>query len=132
MTYPKLVTIAIISKENKILLIKRNNEPEIGKWALPGGCGAFKKFSDPKEAVKDEVYYDLRVRFIPRGLLGNYFQEDDPPILSIVYLGKIEGEPSINKLSAVEWVWFTEAKISNLDLAFDHKRIIRDYFISKK
>ncbi|WP_337860009.1 NUDIX hydrolase [Ferroplasma sp.] len=35
--YPKIAIGGIIIKDNKILLGKRRDEPDRGKWAIPGG-----------------------------------------------------------------------------------------------
>lgn len=34
---PKVAVIAMITWENHVLLVRRGVEPELGKWALPGG-----------------------------------------------------------------------------------------------
>jgi ADP-ribose pyrophosphatase YjhB (NUDIX family) len=128
MAYPKLVTVAIIIKDNKILLIKRANEPELGKWALPSGTGAFAKYSNPEEAVKDEVAYDLNCKFYPKSFFKNYFRDNEVPVLSLIYLGTIKEEPKINPSSVQEWAYFSKQEISNMDLAFEHKKIVNDYF----
>jgi 8-oxo-dGTP diphosphatase len=44
---------AIVIKENKILLIKRNKEPGKGKWAIPGG--SLKLGETLQEATEREV-----------------------------------------------------------------------------
>ena len=131
MVYPKLVTIAIIKNNDKILLIKRANEPEIGKWALPGGTGAFDKFSDPKDAIKCEVRYDFNIDFTINCFFNYYFRQDpDYSFLSLVFVGRIKEKPNINPKSVFEWGYFSEDEIRNLDLAFEHRTILQDYFLS--
>jgi len=133
MAYPKLVTVAIIKNKNKVLLIKRANEPETGKWALPGGTGGFEKFLNPKYAIKDEVRYDLNIDFSINSFFKYYFREDsDNAVLSLVFTGEINKEPKINKKSVLECKYFIENEIKDLELAFEHKTILQDYFLDLK
>lgn len=129
MEYPKLVTIAIIEIDNKILLIRRGNEPEIGKWAFPSGAGAFEKFSNPMDAVKCEVDYDLNVSFSPFAFLNIYYREGAPPTLSLVYIGKIEGEIKINETSVYEYKLVNKEELKSLNLAFDQNKMVADYIL---
>ena len=50
---PKLTADGAIIKDNKILLIKRKNDPFKGKWALPGG------FVEYGEKVEDAVVREV-------------------------------------------------------------------------
>lgn len=37
MTYPKLAALAVVIREEDLLLVRRKNEPDAGKWGFPGG-----------------------------------------------------------------------------------------------
>ena len=37
MTYPKLAALAVVVREKDLLLVRRKNEPDAGKWGFPGG-----------------------------------------------------------------------------------------------
>ncbi|MEL6416167.1 MAG: NUDIX hydrolase [Pseudomonadota bacterium] len=37
MTYPKLAALAVVLRTNELLLVRRKNEPDAGKWGFPGG-----------------------------------------------------------------------------------------------
>lgn len=50
---PRLGSAVIIEKEGKILLGRRNKEPENGKWVLPGGK------VEPFESIKDAAKREL-------------------------------------------------------------------------
>lgn len=50
---PRLGSAVIIKKDGKILLGRRNKEPENGKWVLPGG--KVEKFETIKDAAKREL-----------------------------------------------------------------------------
>ncbi|MCQ0093409.1 NUDIX domain-containing protein [Roseovarius sp. M141] len=34
---PKLAALAVVMRENRVLLVKRKNEPDAGLWGFPGG-----------------------------------------------------------------------------------------------
>lgn len=36
-TAPKLAALAVVLKDDKLLLVKRRNEPDAGLWGFPGG-----------------------------------------------------------------------------------------------
>ncbi len=130
MAYPKLVTVAIIEKDGKVLIEKRSKEPFAGFWSFVGGVGYFDKLSDPSEVVKKEVYYDLKVDFTPKYLLGAYFREDPDkkePFLSLVYVGEFEGGVSLNPKAASEWKLVDKRDLKNIKLSFDQDNIVKDY-----
>lgn len=118
-----VVTHAICSTENQILLVKRNPDLlEGGKWALPGG------FLDRNESIYQGV---LRELLEETGWVGE-----------IMYLFRINSNPnrpaedrqnvafdfivkpvkriaeSDKESSIVEWVDISQ--INNAELAFDH------------
>lgn len=37
MTYPKLAALAVVVRDKDLLLVRRKNEPDAGKWGFPGG-----------------------------------------------------------------------------------------------
>ncbi len=52
--YPLVGVGGILIQDNKILLVKRKNEPGKGLWAIPGGL------VEPGEAIKDAVKREIR------------------------------------------------------------------------
>jgi 8-oxo-dGTP diphosphatase len=50
---PKVAAVVSITDGGRILLIKRGNEPELGKWSMPGGFIDYGE--DPREAALREV-----------------------------------------------------------------------------
>src|SRR3989338_6646579 len=85
-----LITSAIICSEGKVLLLKRNKEPEKGKWSLPGGVGSLKKYPNPVDAVKNEVKYDLGVAFIVDSFFDySFYEGKEGPAVVLHFIGKI-------------------------------------------
>jgi len=122
---PKLTTDGVVVKGNKILLIKRKNEPFKGKWALPGG------FVEYGEKVEDSV---IREVFEETGLktkINNFFNVYSDPdrdprghTITLVYLLKEIGGKLKGRDDASEAKFFDLNNLPNL--AFDHKKIIND------
>jgi 8-oxo-dGTP diphosphatase len=120
---------AVIQENNNIILIKRKYAPFKGKYALPGG---FIKYNeDPKQAVIREVREEtnLAVEIIRK--IGVYDQKGRDPrgrIVSTAYkcrlvrdLSKIRGGDDAAAAEAIPI-----EKIKTIDLAFDHKQILKD------
>ena len=118
----------IIEVENQgqgIVLIKRKNPP-FG-WALPGG---FVDYGESLEAAavreaREETSLDVQLLT----QLGAYSEPDRDPrhhTISVVFVAKAKGVPRAADDAA-------ETKIFDRDtlpdeLAFDHGRILKDYF----
>jgi ADP-ribose pyrophosphatase YjhB (NUDIX family) len=123
----------IIEKDDKIVLIRRKNEPFKGKLAMPGGFvneGELIEDRAIKEA-KEETSLDVKLKEI----LGVYSIPDRDPrghLMTTVFIansidGKVKGGDD-----ASDAAWFKiDKKILN-ELSFDHKKIITDYLKWKK
>lgn len=129
----------IIETERKdgrqgVVLIKRKNPPY--GWALPGG------FVDYGESLEEAAVREAREETSLDIHLQSQFHtysepERDPRqhTISTVYTATAQGEPKA-KDDARQIGIFTREEI-NFPLAFDHERILADYFnrknkISKK
>ena len=118
----------IIEVENGIVLIKRKNPP-FG-WALPGGFvdyGESLEAAAVREACEET---SLQVELISQ--FGAYSDPDRDPrkhTITVVYIAKAEGEPRAADDAAEAGVF----GLHNLpdELAFDHGRILKDYFESR-
>jgi len=119
----------IIEMEGGIVFVKRKNPPK--KWALPGG---FVDYGESLEAAarreaKEET--GLKVR-----LVEQFHSYSDPKRdkrqhnISTVFIAKASGKPK-GADDAAEAVIFGKDEIPN-DLAFDHSRILKDYFTYRK
>jgi len=115
----------IIEIQGRIVLIKRKNPP-FG-WALPGGFvdyGESLEHAALREA-KEETSLDVEIV----SQLGAYSDPDRDPrfhTISFVFVAKASGQPRAAD-DAAEIGVFGRASIPR-DLAFDHARILEDYF----
>lgn len=111
-----------------IILIKRKNPPH--GWALPGGfvdIGESLEEAAVREA-KEETSLDVK-------LISQFHTYSDPKrdprkhTISTVYVAAAQGRP-IAQDDARDIGIFTEEEI-NFPLAFDHQKILADYFKQK-
>jgi 8-oxo-dGTP diphosphatase len=127
---PPIPTVdVIIESWDRIVLIRRKHPPP--GWAIPGG------FIDAGEKAQDaavrEALEETGLRVTLTGLLGVYSDPSRDPrrhTISTVYIGKAEGTPSGGD-DAAEARLFSERDLPS-PLAFDHARILADYFRFKK
>nr|HID59713.1 NUDIX hydrolase [Desulfobacterales bacterium] len=123
------VDIIIEMEEGGIVLIKRKNPPY--GWAIPGG------FVDYGESLEDAALREAReetslsVHLVEQ--FHTYSEPDRDPrqhTISTVFIASASGIPKALD-DACEVKVFQEDEIPE-ELAFDHKKILRDYFSYKK
>ncbi len=112
-----------------IVLIKRKNPPH--GWAIPGGFvdyGESLEEAAVREA-KEETSLDIQLK----KQLHTYSDPDRDPrqhTISTVFVASARGRPKAED-DAQEIGIFTKEEI-NFSLAFDHNKILTDYFEWKK
>ena len=118
----------IIEVEKGIVLIKRRNPPP--GWAIPGGFvdyGETVENAAVREA-KEETGLDVELT----RLLGVYSDPARDPrghTISTVFVASAAGIPTAGD-DAAEARIFTRDSLPP-DIAFDHRRILEDYFKNK-
>ena len=114
--------------QDGIVLIKRKNPP-FG-WALPGGFvdyGESLEEAAVREA-KEETSLDIRLK----SQLHTYSDPNRDPrqhTITTVFVATAQGKPEARD-DAQEIGVFTKEEI-NFPLAFDHNKILEDYFEQK-
>lgn len=88
---PKVAVGVVPARDGRILLVRRNHEPEYGRWAFPSG------FVDAGEVVEEaaarEVLEETGVTVRLDALLGVYSRPGEQ-VIFIAYAGTIvSGEP---------------------------------------
>ena len=126
-----VVIMTLRGEELHVLLVKRDVAPYKGRWAIPGG------FVDYGETAEDAAVREaleetgLAVTLVT--LLGVYSDPARDPrrhTISTVYIGAARGTPS-GRDDAAEARLFPEDGLPS-PIAFDHARILADYFRYKK
>jgi ADP-ribose pyrophosphatase YjhB (NUDIX family) len=122
---PLLTVDIIIRFQGGIILIERKNPPP--GWALPGG------FVDVGESVEEAAVREAREETsLDVRLVEQFHVYSDPKrdprfhTVSVVFIGEgtgtLEGRDDARRAAV-----FTSADLPP-DIAFDHGRIIKDYF----
>lgn len=117
-------------KELQVLLIERENEPQIGFWSLPGG------FVEIDEEIFDNVKRKLKLK---TGIEGNFYVEQlytwgdidrdsRGRVISVSFMGLCNEDTYIENEVGRNIGWFDVKEVlANAfgELAFDHKKIIQ-------
>jgi 8-oxo-dGTP diphosphatase len=119
--------VAVIEKEGKVLLIKRNTEPFKDYWSLPGGHIDFGETAG--EAVvretKEETGLDFEPRFL--GYRDELYPEINWQAEVLIFYGHGSGTEKIdkNEISDIRWLSLKEAM--QMKLAFEHEKTLDMY-----
>ena len=125
---PSLTTdIFIFDDDFNFILIKRKNDPYKDHWALPGG---FVEYGESVETAavreaKEETTIDVELK----DLVNVYSEPDRDPrghTITIAYIAK--GDFSTRKADsdASDIGIFSLEKLDEINIAFDHEKIIKD------
>jgi len=123
------VDIIIELQTGYIVLIKRKNPP-LG-WAIPGGFVDYGESLEDAAVREAEEETSLRVELIKQ--MHSYSEPSRDPrhhTISTVFIARASGKPSARD-DAIEVGLFRENNLPH-NLAFDHGRILKDYFRWKK
>lgn len=122
---PKLTVDGVIIDKNRILLIKRKNEPFKGKWSLPGG---FVDYGETVEnAVVREILEETNLSSEVKELIGVYSEPGRDPrghTITIAFLLHIKKGEVKSGDDATDAKFFELKQLP--DLSFDHEKIIDD------
>jgi ADP-ribose pyrophosphatase YjhB (NUDIX family) len=136
---PKVATGVLVSRRSRVgaasedgledgdalelLLVRRNHEPALGRWAFPSG------FVDAGEVVEEaarrEVREEAGLEVAIDGLIGVY-SEAGNPVVFVAYAGSVVSGEAVAGDEAFEVGWFSAGDLP--DLAFPHDgRIVADW-----
>jgi 8-oxo-dGTP diphosphatase len=126
-SYVDMVDV-VVERDSKILLIRRDKEPFKGKLALPGG---HVENESEEEAAIREVEEETGIKIKNLEEFGHYFGIDrDPryPTYSVAFSAEPKDFEIKAGSDAKEAFWYPTSELKANDLAFDHWKILNDYF----
>jgi ADP-ribose pyrophosphatase YjhB (NUDIX family) len=125
---PVPAVAAIIPREERIVLVRRAEEPRRGDWCLPAG---FMEIDEtPEECAvretREETGLDIRVT----GLFGVDIGRDDPRtrVVLIIFLAELLGGKLRAGDDASEAGWFGPGELPERIAFATHRRAIGAYF----
>ena len=125
---PSITTdIFIFDDDLNFILIKRKNNPYKDYWALPGGFveyGESVEIAAIREA-KEETSIDVELM----DLVNVYSEPDRDPrghTITIAYTAKGNIDNRKADSDAKEIGVFSSEKLNEINIAFDHEKIIKD------
>jgi ADP-ribose pyrophosphatase YjhB (NUDIX family) len=128
---PALTVDVIIEKGDKIVIIRRKNEPK--GLALPGGFVNEGEIIEERAIIEAKEETSLNVEL--KEILGVYSDpKRDPRLHTVtpVFIGKpVKGRVKGGD-DAADAFWMNIKEIESHDFAFDHKKILLDYLKWKK
>lgn len=126
----------IIDNDSKVLFIKRNKEPFVGKMVFPGGF--MKKGETAEYAAKREVKEETSLDIELVNILGVYSDPNRDPrghIMSTVFIGTLSPNSNKEPVSGdgvANTKWISLDDFEQEDFGFDHKKILKDYKVWKQ
>jgi ADP-ribose pyrophosphatase YjhB (NUDIX family) len=125
---PKLAACTITLVQRGIVLLRRANEPQRGKWVFPGG------YVDRGESVLAaavrETYEEVGLRVAVTGILDVYSTPGED-VAVVVYAAHAEGgSPRVGD-EASEVAVFSPESIPWDELAFDSTRVALRHYLGR-
>lgn len=127
-----LVTVdcLVVSKDGRLLLIKRKHPPFAGQWALPGG---FVEVGETiEEAFVRELYEETGVIAKNPMPVGNYSDPNRDPrghTISLAYAELVGTDYAKAGDEVTELKWVSLSDVPS-DLAFDHNKMVKDLLLT--
>jgi 8-oxo-dGTP diphosphatase len=129
---PSITADCIVIYGNKILLVKRKNDPHKGMYALPGGYFDPKKDFSISFAAARELKEETGITCLFLEFFKYYDAIDRDPrdrVVTFVFSEEYLNPPEIKAGDdAAEVGWHNIENLWDYNLAFDHKKILKDYF----
>ena len=125
---PSLTADIFIHDDNlNFILIKRKNDPFKDYWALPGG---FVEYGESVEnAARREAKEETSINVELESLVNVYSKLDRDPrghTVTVVYTARGDFNKKNASSDAKDIGIFSESDLIEIELAFDHRKIIKD------
>jgi 8-oxo-dGTP diphosphatase len=111
---PKVAVVIFIRQNQRVLLIKRGNDPKKGYWAMPAGF--VEAGEDPQAAAQRETLEETSLTIQVERLLDVFYTASDGGMADIVigYEGRILAGAPVAADDAEAVGWFTREELPEL------------------
>lgn len=133
-----IVTVGLIERDNKILIVRRNNPHHIEwhhRWGFPGG--KIELYETPVDALKREVKEETDLIIHSERLLGVSTHHWNTPkgiqqtFILLYHSNDFGGEVHLNKEENDDYIWETpEAIALRSDLLDGNLKMFQDLFLN--
>jgi 8-oxo-dGTP diphosphatase len=88
---PKVAAAVFVTQDQQVLLVRRVNQPQLGRWSLPAGF--VDGDEDPRLAAERECLEETGLRVVATDLMDVIHQsvEGEGASIVIVYCGELQG-----------------------------------------
>ena len=127
---PSLTTdVFIYNNKKEFILIKRKNNPYKNYWALPGG---FVEYGETVEnaairEAKEETNIDVKIKHLIN-VYSDPNRDSRGHTVTVAYTATGDFEKADANDDACDIGIYTIDDLKNLEIAFDHLKIIKDAF----
>ncbi len=127
---PKVAAAVLVEQDGRVLLVRRVNDPQQGKWSLPAGFVDAEE--DPAAAAARECREETGLTVEVRGLVDVLFGREHPRGASIVivYRAAVQGGSLRAGDDADGAAFFRSRELP--DLAFDATRRVLDRWAAER
>ena len=132
MDRPKVAALAVVLRDNHVLLIQRKNEPDAGLWGFPGGhiergetglIAAARELREETSVIATPVTYLTNldvITYAPDGSVAFHF------LLAAVLCDYQSGTPqAMDDAMAADWVRFEDVKNQSISLSQDVDHVLQ-------
>ena len=130
---PKPCVVAVIVRDEKVLLTRRSIEPGFGKWDLPGGF--MERGEHPVDALKREIREELGVDLSAHMILDfipDVYGVGGDATLNIAFVCRIEAKPIIHDHTEFDEILSFDMNNLPISVAFQNVTDILDIYRKKE
>lgn len=117
---------ALVTRNGRVLLVKRGIQPYLGYWDIPGGFLEEDEHPEPGAVreVREETGLEVRLTELFGFYMDRYSYDDTGAhCLNIYFMAEIVGGQEQPADDAAELAWFTPDELPE-EIAFDHARVV--------
>lgn len=130
---PKPATTAVIIKDQKLLVVKRAQEPFKGRWDFVGGFvqGDETPEENLRREIKEELSTKCNLTYLGVFTGTSSYKDYVFPVNNFAYLAELVGKIKLDKTENSEISWIPINKLKTIALDSNQKilKFVKEYFV---